>query len=738
MSIGQIFVCILSLSLSGALTGLLLIIIHPVTGRFFSKRWNYYIWLLVIARLVIPIYFESPYSFAAIQTTDARSYQSFSGSKKPSDLGEISVQKELPSTQETELSQSEKQTISADWRMILGILWLVGAGISLSVKLKNYLYFSSGIKKDCIAVCDDRINHMAEELMQRLSMRKKPALYVNENVSVPITVGLVRPVIILPKEDWLLKDLQMVLHHELLHVKRRDLWYKWAFQLLLCIHWFNPVLYLIGIKLNIDCELSCDEAVLTALSQEGKKAYGNVLINTAGKNVKLRKNIPSTTLLERKEDLKVRLKGILHYKKTGGLRAVISVCLAGILLLLSACGSMQTEPDAMPVRLSMDRGDEYSSSWDEAAAEYVSFWDTLGAALENLTDTGLDDFLNKPVLADKLSAAWKAYEDDSLIAGKDINDQWHMNSYSGGGQRIKCDGMYLNGTASVRIVNVRKDVSLEVDSAFEILDGQFKLVHVNPDGVVTVINETGKNDSFTVNMKAGRNVIKFIGQGAKVKNLLVEHPSLQGNDFEAVYYSEKDEQSEIMTAEIKKGKVDKDQLMELLYYLDEETVSEAFALLLEQGTSLTDEELTDLIIYSNPDLSALYLGEAIKSGKIDHLGDHIIINIAPYIGGDGLKDLLLAADGKFSGDTVYACAPYLGSEGLRDVLLSMDDISFELISDCAPYLGSSSLEKVLEKYLGEGGELTFSQFDQLSPYLGSNAAKRLDALRPLRPLKSMN
>ena len=122
-------------------------------------------------------------------------------------------------------------------------------------------------------------------------MRKNPVLYVSESVSVPITVGLIQPVILLPKENWLLKDLQMVLHHELIHVKRRDLWYKWIFQFLLCIHWFNPVLYLIGMKLNIDCELSCDEAVLTALSKEGQKAYGNVLIDTAQKNIKLERKI---------------------------------------------------------------------------------------------------------------------------------------------------------------------------------------------------------------------------------------------------------------------------------------------------------------------------------------------------------------------------------------------------------------------------------------------------------------
>ena len=61
--------------------------------------------------------------------------------------------------------------------------------------------------------------------------------------------------------------------------------------------------------------------------------------------------------------------------------------------------------------------------------------------------------------------------------------------------------------------------------------------------------------------------------------------------------------------------MDKDSLMELLYYLDDEVVSQGLALLLEQGVSLTDEELKNLIIYSDSDLSALYLGEAIKSGK---------------------------------------------------------------------------------------------------------------------------
>ena len=57
----QIFLGMLSLSFSGALTGLVLLLLHPFTKRIFSKKWNYYIWLLVAARILIPVYVASPF-----------------------------------------------------------------------------------------------------------------------------------------------------------------------------------------------------------------------------------------------------------------------------------------------------------------------------------------------------------------------------------------------------------------------------------------------------------------------------------------------------------------------------------------------------------------------------------------------------------------------------------------------------------------------------------------------------
>ena len=70
----QLFLSILSLSLSGALIGLIILLLHPITQRLFSKRWNYYIWLLVIARLLIPVQFG--FHFTQLPASNSKAAQS--------------------------------------------------------------------------------------------------------------------------------------------------------------------------------------------------------------------------------------------------------------------------------------------------------------------------------------------------------------------------------------------------------------------------------------------------------------------------------------------------------------------------------------------------------------------------------------------------------------------------------------------------------------------------------------
>lgn len=688
----QVFFCVLSLSLSGALTGLLILLIRPVTRKLLSKSWHYYIWLLVAARLMLPVYFETDFARALAsdmgwkqeeemeegRTEAAWDVQQAEAEQDASRAEAVQEQVFAVSDLKAGPVQEQKQMWEqgtlpvVDWGLAAGMTWFLGMLASFFIKIKNYRQFTSYVRKEWELIADPFVHDAAGNICAKLSMGRRPRIYESKAVSGPVTIGLQQPVIVLPKGERDLTQLPLVLHHELLHVKRRDLWYKWLYQILLCVHWFNPVLYLIGRKLNIDCELSCDEGVLESLTREGKKAYGNILLDAARGNMNYKKNIPSVTLLERKGDLKERLNGILQYKNKTVLKTMVSLYLFMGLVLLSACGSVQVSQDAVPIHVSGD-------AWEEP-----SFWDRAAAWM----DSGLDTFLAQSV-PDKDEETWKVYDDDLLIGGEDIRSQWSMFFYRGG-KSIKCSGMFLNGAATVMIANAPEDMDIQVKSAFHVLDGRFKLVHINPEGEVTVINDTGEEGSFGITMGKGRNVIKLVGQGAELRDLTVGYAHLKEKDFESIYYSEDAEQGDIVKAEIEAGAVDKDAVMEYLVYLDDKTVSQALAVLLKQGETLDADDLYQLMIYSDSKLSGRYLVEAVKNGETEPPSEMAVSKIKYYLREEELAQLLAAMD---------------------------EDLTFDLLCDCAPYLSSSGVEECVKKYMDLGNELTDSQIKKIAPYL---------------------
>lgn len=694
----QIFLCILSLSLSGALTGLLVLLIRSAAKRLLSKRWNYYIWLLVIGRLMIPVSVEIdfwhitlPISVNEAQKADEilKQTETLDETEKTESAGNAGTGN-FPELTEQEAQKTGFERTSTnpifpetDFWQLAGILWIIGAVISFLIKIKDYRKFTNYVKKDWIQVLDSHVLDAEENVCRRLHMGKPPKVFETGAISGPITIGLFHPVIVLPKEKGEIIQLPMIFHHELVHVKRKDLWYKWIYQILLCIHWFNPMLYLIGRRLNTDCELSCDEAVLACLTKDGKKAYGNILLDAAQTSLSVSRRIPAITLLERKQDLKERLKGILQYKEKSGFKVLLSVFLAAGLITLSACSSVEAGLDSMPVHIAgEDWGEEYISFWDEMAS-----W-MIGSSVES--------FLAESVYVNKNGDAWRAYEDDELIAGADVTDQYHMYTYKGGKQ-IECNGMFLNGTNSVLIVNASKETEIQVKSVFEVLNGKFKLVHVLPDGMVETVNETGEKDTSTITMEEGRNVIKLVGQGAKVRDLKVDF-SFREKDFDTVFYSEDSEQAEAVKERIETGEVSKEEIMKLLYYLEDEDVSQAFAQLLKQGVTFNKDELIDMIIYSDSELSGRYYAEAVSSGEVEAPTELVISDIKYYLGEESLEQLLLT----------------LG-----------DEITFDILYDCAPYLSQSGLEKGLTQYMEAGNRLTGLQFQKIGDYLDEDTLDKI-------------
>ncbi|MBD5444350.1 MAG: M56 family metallopeptidase, partial [Lachnospiraceae bacterium] len=560
--------------------------------------------------------------------------------------------------------------------------------------------------KNSTPFTDKYIAGVTWELSEMLKISKLPMIYESGTFSTAVTVGLFRPIIVLSREERTLSELKLTLHHEYVHIKRKDLWYKWIYQILLCVHWFNPLLYLIDRRINIDCELSCDEAVLNYLSKDGMKIYGNLLLNCAQKNVAFMKTGFSTTFMSEKSNLKKRLKGIIDYKKQTVFKVCISMCLLICILCLGACGSVRFEDDYMSE--AVDASYDIAGDIVKAAAD-ISFdiadniYDEIENSFEKATGTVItnmtaDSFLLRGAKANKSGVAWKVYDNDNLIAGDDIYDQWSAFNYCGG-NKITASGFRFNGSLSERIIYASDDIDISVDSEFVLKDGRFKIVYISPDGSVLTINENGEKTAQTLTMEKGRNIIKFVGQGARIRELSINFTGLDEKSFDKIYYSKDEEHADTLVDELKAGNADKDELLTYMYLMKETEVSEAFKLLLNQGISFNSEEFCDIFMYSDTKLSGQYLVEAIENGVREPLSAEELSEIIPYLDGEVKLNLIR----------------------------SLPDCDFfDALEGCAWYLTEDELEQCLVDYLYAGGTMSYSEFKIIAYYLDDDSMKRID------------
>jgi len=151
----------------------------------------------------------------------------------------------------------------------------------------------------------------------------------SDRINAPLTYGVWKPVILFPKTtDW--KDeagVLYVLTHELTHIKRFDVLTKWLLAAALCIHWFNPLVWVMYILANRDIELSCDEAVVRTFGETTKSAYALTLI---GLEEKRSISSPLCTNFANNA-IKERINSIMKIKKislTGVLASLVLVVAA--------------------------------------------------------------------------------------------------------------------------------------------------------------------------------------------------------------------------------------------------------------------------------------------------------------------------------------------------------------------------------------------------------------------------
>lgn len=314
---------LLSLSVSGTLLLLLILGLKPLYKNKFSKRWQYYIWIVVALRFLLPFTPDTTIVGSLFEKFDMAAI-----------TDEIPTSPNVPVPADTGNSKAEPTQINREITaaamrepfnkyVCLFFIWSALALVLFVRKVTVYQGFIQYIKAGNKEVSDIKILNLLSVCEEKLNIKTRVELSRNSLIASPMMIGFFRPRIILPIGELEDKELSYIFVHELIHYKQRDMFYKWLIQIVVCTHWFNPFVYLLEREVNKSCELSCDEIVLSVLDDSVKREYGDTLISFFKSNNLYKSSLASVTLTEGAEQLKERLGEIMKFRKKS--KAVIAI-----------------------------------------------------------------------------------------------------------------------------------------------------------------------------------------------------------------------------------------------------------------------------------------------------------------------------------------------------------------------------------------------------------------------------
>ncbi len=357
---------LLNMSFYGAVIILTILIIRAFTLHKLPKKTFLILWAVALVRLLVPFEIVSDLSLYSLlpealipkeqadnSTQNAENpyapfehYYDYLEHKQqtvitgesngpvflPTDLpdGEVVLlpdvdEEVLPAIGNTGQEPSDTSiTIQELWsnlRPHLPFFWGIGAllcGIFFLISyLRCRLEFSTSLP-----VTED----YATKWLSNHPLKRTITFRQSDKISAPLTYGIFCPVILMPKKtDWNnVSQLDFVLYHEFTHIRRFDLLAKLVMIVAVCLHWFNPLVWIMYFFFNRDLELSCDDCVVKHFGVENS-AYANTLIG-----MEEQKNF-STPLCNHfsKNAIEERITAIMKSKKT-----TIGMMIAAVVIVL--------------------------------------------------------------------------------------------------------------------------------------------------------------------------------------------------------------------------------------------------------------------------------------------------------------------------------------------------------------------------------------------------------------------
>lgn len=380
---------LVEMTLSGGAFILFIVVVRALALHRLPKGAFLALWEMSALRLLLPFTIPLPFSvFAPVRNVPVvGEYLTPGGAAAP---GTPAVG--IPSGMQTPAGTASGA--------ILPVAWLAGAALIAAYFTVSYVRARRRFR------CSSPDNTPAvQRWLSGQKLHRPLEVRQSAMVSSPLTYGALNPVILLP-EDMERGDetaLTYILTHEYIHIRRFDSVSKLVFAAVLCVHWFNPLAWVMYVLANRDLELSCDEQVMDTLGGREKASYALTLINME----ETRSRCFSFYNHFSKLAIEERIEAIMKYKKTSMLALALAVALVvGATTAFAASVQPDTTSDG-PILLGagtlMDDSTLSSYTSPKDGKNYYS-WDG-GKTWEPLTD---EELRQRSPLSD---VEWWTYEE---------------------------------------------------------------------------------------------------------------------------------------------------------------------------------------------------------------------------------------------------------------------------------------------------------------------------------------
>lgn len=542
MGLSQIFIKIMNMSFTAGYC-IIAVIVLRLLLRKQAKIFSYLLWSVVLFRLICPFSISSAYSLLRVDT-DIISQENINrwttvnlnqNNMADDDIPTLPTQVDADNIQnffDTDMQEMGRNTwineafVVSSWIWVAGmalfILYSIAATLRMRYSLKNAIYIEKNI-------------------------------YETEGIDTPFVFGIIRPRIYIPayiNED----EKKYVLAHEEIHIVRRDYLIKILAYLVVCLHWFNPLVWVAFILMENDMEMSCDEAVLKKLGEGVKKEYSRSLLSLSVE----RKLFQGSPLAFGEGNVKGRIQNILGYHK----RAFITVILAVVILIIVGIGLILNPAGGNVDEVDLDKLSEFVENYATAfsgrdGAKMVDVYIDEETALENvfLLEKVGDDYtlgMSSPFV-DSFRYRTIQEENKADIYYYAMTSDPHMAVWKEEMSYTLVEGGYKAVSSSLKFLDSISSKE-EFDEAY-LIDGEYQFVNYQENGFVEGIRDQIEEGNLYTNNTvyakpetAAANILNLTGGSGRVEGdyswqAMVRYTFADGSEVMIPMYNPVDEEA---------------------------------------------------------------------------------------------------------------------------------------------------------------------------------------------------